>query len=241
MSRIKLFSPLAFILCQLIFLNPAQANLPSCTAHSAKGETCWTPIATIHPTQIPIGRIEVSQKEKLIRTLLNDPKKLAKFQKNNPAPAVLSPDGRIYIIDHHHLILGFQLSGIEDALVEIRENFKDLTSQDSFWQEMSHREWVYRYDEKGLGPVPFSQIPDRLEDLKDDPYRSLASATRNIHGYRKVEIPFTEFIWANFFRPRIKIGNTQADFDQAVHQAYKFARSKKAKGLPGYIGPKDLR
>lgn len=240
----KSFFPLMGMACialNLIFPLPSYSESKPllCTVYSERGEVCWAEISNIHPTQIPIGEIEVRQKEKEVRSVLKDPEKFERFQKANRAPAVMGADGRVYIIDHHHLTLGFHFAGVEDTLVEIYENFSYLSSQSAFWDEMDRRKWVYRYDELGQGPVPFSRIPDRIVDLKNDPYRSLASATRRIGGYNKVEIPFVEFTWANFFRTRIKIGPTQNDFDRAVGQAYDLARSDAAKGLPGHKGSKE--
>ena len=39
-----------------------------------------------------------------------------------------------------------------------------------------------------------------LCSLVDDPYRSLAGLARKAGTYDKVDVPFTEFKWANYLR-----------------------------------------
>ena len=52
-----------------------------------------------------------------------------------------------------------------------------------------------------LCPTPTCQ--QKLTKLQNDPYRSLAGLVRMAGGYAKVEAPFSEFLWADFFRPRV--------------------------------------
>ena len=40
--------------------------------------------------------------------------------------------------------------------------------------------------------------------MEDDPYRSLAGELRTMGGFAKDSSPFSEFLWADFLRPRIK-------------------------------------
>jgi len=61
---------------------------------------------------------------------------------------------------------------------------------------------------------------------------------RNAGGFEKTPTAFAEFAWADFFRTRIVVGPTRAEFDQAVKQAPKLASSADAANLPGYCGPK---
>jgi hypothetical protein len=80
--------------------------------------------------------------------------------------------------------------------------------------------------------------------LLDDPYRSLAGYVRDAGAYEKTPTAFAEFLWADFFRPRILVGNTRPEFHQSVDSAVKLATSSEAAHLPGYKGaavqPKTL-
>ncbi|MBI3555530.1 MAG: chromosome partitioning protein ParB, partial [Deltaproteobacteria bacterium] len=112
-------------------------------------------------------------------------------------------------------------------------NHADLDKA-AFWDKMAKKSWVYPYDESGRGPRPVSDLPHTVDQMTDDPYRSLAGEVRSAGGYQKSEVPFTEFIWANFFRTRIPAKELNSDFDQAVKDGVKLAHTSAAKALPGY-------
>jgi hypothetical protein len=69
------------------------------------------------------------------------------------------------------------------------------------------------------------------EKLIDDPYRSLAGYVRDAGGFAKTPTAFAEFLWADFFRPRVRIGPTRPEFDQSVEAAMKLATSSEAAHL----------
>ena len=62
-------------------------------------------------------------------------------------------------------------------------------------------------------------------------------ARRNAGGFDKTPTAYAEFLWADFFRPRVVIGPTPEDFDNAVAKALALASSGAAAQLPGYKGP----
>jgi hypothetical protein len=70
----------------------------------------------------------------------------------------------------------------------------------------------------------------------DDPFRSLAGQLRRIGGFAKDITPFSEFLWADFFRRRIKRETAENEFVRALKIALKMARSKEASYLPGWVG-----
>ena len=80
-------------------------------------------------------------------------------------------------------------------------------------------------------------IPKSVIDLVDDPFRSLAGELRRAGGYAKDTTPFSEFIWADFLRRRMKRKLVDDDFDRAVERALQLAKSKDATHLPGWCGP----
>jgi hypothetical protein len=60
---------------------------------------------------------------------------------------------------------------------------------------------------------------------------------REQDGYKQVEAPYLEFLWANFFRSRIKIEPGKEGWERAVAVAMRICHSPEARELPGYMGP----
>ena len=98
---------------------------------------------------------------------------------------------------------------------------------------MIKNHWAHPIDWQGE-KCPIAAIPSHVSGLCDDVYRSLACYVRNAGGFEKTPTAFGEFQWADFFRDRVVVGSTHTDFDRAVQQAFKLARSRKARELPVY-------
>ena len=78
--------------------------------------------------------------------------------------------------------------------------------------------------------------PPRSEHLADDPYRALASVLRREKGYAKADLPFEEFAWANFLRPRISAELVRADFTDGQRSSQSPRALSRSPHLPGWIG-----
>jgi hypothetical protein len=104
---------------------------------------------------------------------------------------------------------------------------------------LDNRGWCHPYAADGRRR-DFDDIPSTVSDLVDDPYRSLAGELRQAGGFAKDVTPFSEFIWADFLRHRIKPKEVKADFSSALAMALKLARSQDADYLPGWCGPSKV-
>jgi hypothetical protein len=186
----------------------------------------------LRPTQITIGLIEVAVKRKALEALGKGAQR--DFLAAHLIPAVLGPEDRIFITDHHHLARAALESGIETGffLIEAEMGTFEPTV---FWHTMREQRWAHPIDEQGHRQ-PCSAIPKHLHELRDDVYRSLAGFVRSAGGYEKTPTAFAEFVWAEFFRHRIIIGPTHDDFKRAVGQALALAKSAVAREQPGYCG-----
>jgi len=51
---------------------------------------------------------------------------------------------------------------------------------------------------------------------------------RRAGGFAKDTTPFSEFLWADFFRRKIKRKAVEADFSAAMERALRMARSEEA-------------
>lgn len=192
------------------------------------------PILSLRPTQMTVGMREVKEKRRRWRQHKSK-KKQAEVLGHHMIPVVHGPDGHHYVVDHHHLARALHDEGVENVLVTI---IADLTMIDrnSFWLVLDSRRWVYPYDAKGVRHH-YKDIPKSVADLKDDPFRSLAGELRRAGGFAKDTTPFSEFLWADFFRRRLSRKSVAADFEKAVERALSLARSSEAVYLPGWCGP----
>jgi hypothetical protein len=191
------------------------------------------PIAELRPTQITVGMREVKAKQKSWQQ--TDKKKKAEFLGRHMIPVIRGPRDRLYVIDHHHLSLALHNEGVKELLVTAVADLRNL-ADDAFWVYMDNRSWVHPYDAAGRRRR-YDEIPRRIIDLKDDPFRSMAGELRRIGGFAKDTTPFSEFLWADFLRRRISRSLAKGDFPKALKQAYKLAKSEDAGYLPGWCGP----
>ena len=189
-------------------------------------------VASLRPTQVTVGIAEVARKRAEWHELGR--KDRAKRLKQQWFPSVLGPKGRYYITDHHHLGLALLEEGIESAWVTVQRDYSWL-EVDRFWRVMDFHQLTHPYDEKG-NRLDFSAIPKDITQLRNDSYRSLAGFVREAGGYSKDTAPFSEFLWADFFRPQISVDLINKSPKQAVEQAIGLARSSEARYLPGWTG-----
>jgi hypothetical protein len=191
------------------------------------------PISELRPTQITVGMREVAAKRAHWRE--QGGKKGAEFLGKHMIPVVLGPKDRHYIIDHHHLARALHEEGVENVLITVVANLSRL-EPDSFWFVMENRNWMHAYDDKGQRR-DYTDIPKSVSDLVDDPFRSLAGELRRAGGYAKDTTLFSEFLWADFLRRRIKRKWVERDFSHAVEKALELAKSRDGGYLPGWCGP----
>lgn len=192
------------------------------------------PVKELRPTQIAVGRALVRQKRQGLRAFARQPQELVDYIVSRPIRVVLGPRHRVYIIDHHHLGMALLKEGFKTAPLLVEA---DLSAHpmEEFWRMMQEHRWVYPFDGRGK-QRKVTDIPGALEDMEDDPYRSLAGMVRAAGGFEKTETPYVEFSWANYFRPLIKRSQLKGNFEKALHKATMLAKAPGAKDLPGYKG-----
>jgi hypothetical protein len=191
-------------------------------------------IDSLRPTQITVGFREVEQKRS--EWAERSDKDAGQFLGSHMIPTVLGPKARHYVLDHHHLALSLLQAGQRQVLVTVTADLSRLT-KDSFWTYLDNRAWCHPYDAAGRRRE-FSEIPNRIGDLVDDPYRSLAGELRRAGGYAKDTTPFSEFLWADFLRSRVKARQITSRFSAAIERAMSLAKSDEASYLPGWCGPR---
>jgi hypothetical protein len=193
-----------------------------------------TPILSLRPTQITLGMNEVRQKRDAWRQ--KTAQDLTRFLESHMVPTIVGLGGAHYLIDHHHLARALYESGVESVFVTVVADLRRLDA-DHFWNMMDFHGWTHPYDGRGRRR-PFSDLPRTVKSMEDDPYRSLAGELRAVGGFAKDSTPFSEFLWADFLRPRIKLKAIKADFNAALARALALSKTPDADYLPGWCGPK---
>ncbi len=190
-------------------------------------------IVDLRPTQITVGMREVVEKRKRWRE--TPKKKGEKFLGRHMIPVILGPKRRNYVVDHHHLARALHDEGQKEVAVTVIANLSKLEI-DEFWAVMDNHSWMHPFDAKGIRR-PYKDIPKSVTDLVDDPFRSLAGELRRAGGFAKDTTPFSEFLWADFLRRRMKRKLVEDNFGRAMEQALQLAKSEDANYLPGWCGP----
>jgi hypothetical protein len=194
-------------------------------------------IEDLRPTQIALGMREVAEKRRQWRKHIGKGDS-AQFFSRHVIPTVIGPKNRHYLIDKHHLVRAMLEEKVEKAMVSVVNDLSHLGDY-SFWVFLDDRSWCHPYDEDGRRQ-DFIEIPKSVAKLKDDPYRSLAGELRRAGGFAKEVTPFSEFLWADFLRNRIKRSAVTEDFADALVTAMTMARSEEAAYLPGWCGPDPI-
>jgi hypothetical protein len=196
-----------------------------------------TKVLDLKPMQIPVGMYEVDDKAKLLKDMKD--KKADEWLRKKAVPVVTDYKGRKRPVDHHHEARAAWEAGHGEVYAhhyfddKLHELIKGLTKE-QFYAVTRAMGLYYDRDERGVARDP-SDLPADTRGHTDDPYRSLAGKVRDAGGYDKTSEPFAEFKWANFFRERVKIGPTRADFEKSVAEAMRLVHDSAARDLPGYM------
>ena len=193
-------------------------------------------IADLRPTQITVGLREVAQKRLRWRSRVH--KAGPEGAPRIIAPVVRGPAGILYLVDRHHLMRALEEEGVDDVLIQPLADFTTLRT-DEFWRALDVRGWCHPYDAEGRRRA-FGEIPALVVALRDDPYRSLASALRRAGGFAKESAPFSEFAWADFLRRRVSYDLVEWDFEGALGEALILAKTPVARDLPGWMPNRAL-
>ena len=188
-------------------------------------------IKALRPTQQTVGMREVREKRRHWRRVENP----GAFLGSHLIPVIHGYKERFYLIDHHHLARALHDEGVAEIAITVVADLRRLDKR-AFWTFLDNRGWLHPYDADGRRR-DWAELPRRVADLADDPYRSLAGELRRAGGFAKDTTPFSEFLWADFLRRRIPRKRVETRFASALTEAGKLARSEAANYLPGWCGP----
>jgi hypothetical protein len=127
-----------------------------------------------------VGMRAVAAKQEKVERRARNTRKLRRFLEDRPIPAVRGPNDDLFIIDHHHLSLALLKSDVEEAFVTVVGDLSHLPRK-RFLHKMAVLGLLHAYDGHGRA-VPPTKLPERLDDMRSDPYRDLASSVREAGG-----------------------------------------------------------
>lgn len=190
-------------------------------------------IVDLRPTQMTVGMREVRFKRAEWRSRAATD--ASDFLGRHLLPAVLGPKKRPYIVDNHHLARALHDEGVKHVLIHVIGDLGSL-EKPAFWTFMDCRNWLHPFDADGVRKT-HRDLPRSVDDMIDDPYRSLAGELRRAGGYAKDPTPNSEFLWADYLRRLIDRKSIEKDFEKTVAEAVGLAHRKDAAYLPGWCGP----
>lgn len=190
-------------------------------------------IRQLRPTQFTVGMREVARKRHQWRKRRDHDG--GEYLGAHMLPAVIGPGGQHWLIDHHHLARALHDEGVEHALVSVVADLRHVPRK-RFFAFLDSRNWLHPYDEHGHR-CDWRDLPRHVGKLRDDPYRSLAGEVREAGGYAKTVTPYTEFLWADYYRDRIGPKLLDRRFERALEKAVLLAKDRAASYLPGFAGP----
>ncbi|MDR3606232.1 MAG: ParB/Srx family N-terminal domain-containing protein [Oligoflexia bacterium] len=234
----------------LLFSVGARADKPDYSALSV-GDEQWVDIDFLHPTQFRVGAAEVREKAGRFEGM--GTKELRAYLKAHPCPVVIGPGGVPYITDEqhranasfdaedsHHAVKALRKRGQPQMNMKIIDNLSSL-STDDFEKEMLAKHYTYLYDRGDL--KPFSELPRRVFQMKNDPYRSVAGFLERIAWDLKPGIYFEQFTVAQWLRENLKLSDQQVTDQLKNHRVeflkkvMKLLQSPEAKSQEWYLGP----
>ena len=174
-------------------------------------------LAQLRPTQMAVGYEAVGAKRAKWRALSAEGR--LGFLASHPFPAVYGPGAQHFLIDGHHLALALLQERVD--LVSVRQ-IEDLSNFDP-------NQFFLALRKRGLicssgAPQTLSELPGALQDLADDPFRSLIARLRRDCGCPKDHAPFAEFRWADFLRVRLELDLRRSDPALAIKAAKRLIR-----------------
>ena len=219
-----------------------------------KGEVLAINPQFLHPTQAIYGRLEVESYIKTLKDLMNDEgvEAVRDYFKKKSGKIIIGPQNSKWLVDGHHHAKAL------DGLIKSDKRFRNISFYVEVikeWNELTPKEFeqamkngnkkgesgtppfVYLKDLKGR-TKSFNSLPKRLSSLKDSPFRSVVWLLKKEGIIQKSDdLPFQEFVVADYLRKHIKITPTLTpkDYERILKEAIVWIKKADKSDLPGFI------
>lgn len=170
---------------------------------------CKVHVDNVRPTQRNVGFYHMGFRVKEINKMVKkkEKKDIKELQRKKTTQFILGPNEGIFINDRHHYSSALHHSNLKNdqkfVAGQIVQDWSDKKPE-KFWTMMVDKNWAFLKD-KNFNPIDYTEIPTSLDDLNDNPYRSLVSQVFREHaedGIAKVGIPFEEFFYGEFLKAK---------------------------------------
>jgi hypothetical protein len=169
-----------FTLFSLFAFTAEAKKIPACSPELPKDTVCEIRINELAPTQPDVGKYEVKLKRSQYEKV-SGKKAMEKLKLEKTAPVVIGPDGRYYLVDHHHTSLALLESGEKYSYVKVLENWSDIGDGKplnermiEFWEKMKGNQYCFLKTADGTIIDPLSQLfPKTLKACGNNRYRAL--------------------------------------------------------------------
>lgn len=237
----KLFIKITFSFISLT-LSSQTLSAEKCLSDTAMiGETCIAKLEDIRPSQAAVGLFSIKDKAGKIEKEWAQ-NELDEFLEEEANPAVISPEGKLHIIDGHHFHYALATANIPNerkrSYIDVIADFRSRSKKE-FREYMIENKYVY-LKSSTFKDICFDELPKSFTALEDNPYRSLSWIAKERDCFDKTKTPFAEFLWGQFFKDKgIKLSSSlnAQELGEAVEKAMKLCSSPEASKLPGYVRP----
>jgi len=192
-------------------------------------------LSNIHPTQAFVGYDQIPLKIEKIQKKLKK-KKLDSYLKEKWSPAIIGPDEKYWILDRHHLSYALLKSDIADKYkglyIRVLHDWSSY-SWNHFYNSMKRENLFYLKNSK-FEEISPEVIPTQVNALGNNPYRSLAYFAREKGCFNKVDIPYLEFMWGEFFYRSGLTIKESANNKKLIKKALSLCSKSSASHLPGF-------
>ena len=188
------------------------------------------PIARLQPTQLCIGLAEVNHRIADFAAASSTQRR--NYLRRKPVPLVRNRAGALWMVDRHHRLSALQRVDAQATAFGYLVLNVATTSRQQTLQELQRRGWLYLHDKRGKGPWPPDVLPQALDRLQDDLYRSLVWKLKR-EGLIAASplVPFHEFRWAAWLRRHVLPAFHSLYLDPALHAARRLVCSPAAAAL----------
>ncbi len=214
-----------------LFASSAAFAEPACRPDLVQ-TVCTCDASSLHPLQGALGRRQVEEHRAWIEAHRDQ---AWEDLKRDPIKVVAGPGGQLFILDHHHTAEAWRGLGASDLFCEV--SARPFASEADFWAGLQRDHLVRLADAQGR-PVTPAELPQTLDAMPDDPYRTLAGRLRRAKAFCRPndDKEFFEFRWADWLRrrPELPPDAVRAAPDNMLAVAERVVDKAAGDAPPGY-------